>query len=384
MKATGLGALFAVAGLLASSEDSATAQQVWRVGEPTLRIGDQTPEHEFHLVSSLLVRGGRIYVADRSQQIRAYDATTGDLISAGGGSGQGPGEFNFLEWLDDCAGDELFAADAVLDRVSVFSPDLEHIRTFRIGNSGTIMSVRCAGPDRLVALSQYEGIDFTKIRPGPYRMSVQLSLFASEDGRLLSTFGRYPGEDRYRENSNDGPWQWGIKPLLESLREGFIFGTSEGWWLTRHDTAGAVLDSLAINEQRRPISGSDIEADIQEHLELQERYYGRSQAFLAARRQFLEAYEYPEYYPAYSAILASDAGFVWVQEYPYVGQRSSHWKVFSPEGEHIGSVEMPAGFEMMWVGDTHVAGIKRNELDVAFVEIRPLQRRAPNIGSSPG
>lgn len=372
--------LFAVAALffVGGLESAATAQQVWRVGEPTLRIGDQTPEHEVHLVTSLLVRGGRLYVADRDQQIRAFDVTTGDLIVTGGGSGQGPGEFRFLEWIDDCADDELFAADAVLDRISVFSFDLEHIRTFQIGNPGTIMSMRCAGPDRLVAMSRHEDTDFTEIRPGPYRKSVQLSLFASEDGRFLSAFGRYPGEDRYRESSNDGPWQWGRKPLIESLHEGFIFGTSEGWWLTRHDAAGAVLDSLVIDEQRRPISGSDIEADIQEHLELQERRYRRSQAFLAARREFLEAYEYPEYYPAYSAILASDAGFVWAQEYPYVGQRASHWKVFSPEGKHVGIVDMPPGFQMMWVGDTHVAGIKRNDLGVEFVEIRPVQRRTPN------
>jgi len=127
--------LLAIAGLFASHVGgSAIAQEAWSLGPATTRIGEgQTPEHELDRVTSLLVRGERLYVADRSQKIRAYDLATGAVVAIGGGSGRGPGEFRALDWIDDCTGDQLLASDGIEDRISVFTLALEHIRTFRLG-----------------------------------------------------------------------------------------------------------------------------------------------------------------------------------------------------------------------------------------------------------
>ena len=306
----------AMAGLLASGVwGPAIAQDAWSLGPPIARIGEgQTPEYELDRVASLLVRGERLYVADRSQQIRAYDLTTGTIIAVGGGSGQGPGEFRALDWIDDCNSDQLFASDGIQDRISVFSLALEHIRTFRLGRDAWLRSARCAGPDGFIGVHGKESEGATEIPPGPYRMAVELSIFSSTDGSRLNTFGEYPGEDRYREEVNDGPQQWGRTPLLESLPEGFVLGTNESWSLTRHDVRGNVIDSLTIDEERRRISGSDINAFIDSHIEGQQRI-GRDHGFLAGRRRYLEEYEYPTHYPAYSSILSSNDGSVWVERY---------------------------------------------------------------------
>ena len=169
----------AMAGLLASGVwGPAIAQDAWSLGPPIARIGEgQTPEYELDRVASLLVRGERLYVADRSQQIRAYDLTTGTIIAVGGGSGQGPGEFRALDWIDDCNSDQLFASDGIQDRISVFSLALEHIRTFRLGRDAWLRSARCAGPDGFIGVHGKESEGATEIPPGPYRMAVELSIF---------------------------------------------------------------------------------------------------------------------------------------------------------------------------------------------------------------
>jgi len=160
--------------------------------------------------------------------------------------------------------------------------------------------------------------------------------------------------------------------MLESLPEGFVLGTNDTWSLTRHDVRGIVVDSITIDEPRRTIAGADIDAYIDGHIKTLEEA-GRDRGFLAGRRRYLEEYEYPTHYPAYSGILSSDDGSIWVERYP-LAQESRHWKVFSPEGDLVATVDLPSGFRIMWVGENQVAGVAKNELDVEFVEVRDIQR----------
>ena len=81
------------------------------------------------------------------------------------------------------------------------------------------------------------------------------------------------------------------------------------------------------------------------------------------------------YFPAFSAVVASEHGFTWVERFsaPYP-EPNPHWKVFAPDGALAATADLPKGFELMWVGDTHVAGVVKDELDEQSVEVRPILR----------
>lgn len=144
---------------------------------------------------------------------------------------------------------------------------------------------------------------------------------------------------------------------------GFVFGTADSWSLLRYDARGAVLDTLALNESRLAVTRSDIDA------------YVESVDDPAWPPRRLREYPFPSRFPAYAKALVSEDGFTWVEQYlPPYPKRASRWKVFAPDGAFAAVADLPAGFELMWVGETRVAGVASDELDVQTVEVRPLLR----------
>ena len=114
------------------------AQEAWSTGPPLITIGaGPGEERQFHNIESIVVRDSVLYVADRgSAQIRALHRRSGEVLHVGGRPGQGPGEFGWLWWADDCTTESIFAYDAATRRIAMFSAELKHIRTVRVSAPG--------------------------------------------------------------------------------------------------------------------------------------------------------------------------------------------------------------------------------------------------------
>ncbi len=71
--------------------------------------------------------------------------------------------------------------------------------------------------------------------------------------------------------------------------------------------------------------------------------------------------------------MALPDGSVWVEGFarPYLGQ-VAQWKVFTPDGTLAATMDAPERFQLLWVGETHVAGIMLDSFDVQTVELRPI------------
>ena len=83
---------------------------------------------------------------------------------------------------------------------------------------------------------------------------------------------------------------------------------------------------------------------------------------------------FPERRPAFSELKVDALDHLWVAEYEPTGAPPAGWHVFSPDGELLGHVTMPAGLEVHEIGTDHVLGVEENELDVPFVRRFPLRR----------
>jgi hypothetical protein len=78
----------------------------------------------------------------------------------------------------------------------------------------------------------------------------------------------------------------------------------------------------------------------------------------------------PETHPAFQLRIHVDGDLnLWVKESNRFGDHRSHWSVFSAEGEFRGTLEMPPGVEVLEIGSDYLLGLRRDELDVEYVEL---------------
>lgn len=83
-----------------------------------------------------------------------------------------------------------------------------------------------------------------------------------------------------------------------------------------------------------------------------------------------------EHFPAFTSIKSDAADHLWIEEYEVMGEEGpgSLWTVFDPEGRVLGFVETPAGLVVLEIGEDYIVGRFKDELDVEYVQVWPLER----------
>ncbi len=361
------------------------AEAQWSLAPPDVTI-DEGSGVEFSLITDLLVYENRIYVADWGfTQIHAFDLATGDHIVTTGREGEGPREFQGPLGFDHCGGDSVFVSDRSFPRISVYSLELDYLRTITLPRSISRAEIGCTGSSGFVVQDKHRDPMLVNelirsnedVPKDPYSSTFDIVFFAP-DGSHRMTMGPFTGEERYRSVNSGGwtdrPVTWGFAPMFGVSRWGFVLGSVDAWsLLVRYDPEGNVRDTIGVDTEPLDIPRSHINADIEEWVRFAETQ-GRD---LASTRRRWSEHPYPSHYPVYSDVQAVDGGFVWVERFsvPYPEPQPPLWEIFGPDGTLEATVDFPSGFELMWVGDTHVAGIVKDELDVPSVEVRPIQRR---------
>jgi hypothetical protein len=117
-----------------------------------VRIGvhEGAPEYElFDATGSTRLGDGRIVVANAgAREIRYYDAR-GRYLRTSGRQGGGPGEFRYLRKIYRHTADSLLAADWSVERLSLFDPSGEFVRTVpapSVGGPALPLDIRLEGP----------------------------------------------------------------------------------------------------------------------------------------------------------------------------------------------------------------------------------------------
>ena len=96
-------------------------------GRPLGRIGEGLLKHPAGVARDPV--RGRIYVADRGENlVRVFD-DSGVLVGTLGEFGEAPGQFNAPTYLD-WRGDRLYVTDTLNSRIQIFSPEGEMVSTF--------------------------------------------------------------------------------------------------------------------------------------------------------------------------------------------------------------------------------------------------------------
>jgi hypothetical protein len=360
----------------------------WRDGDgwllsspPALRLGvpRSTVEQQFDRIRAVTrLLDGTVVVADGgSQEIRFFEEN-GRFTRKVGGSGDGPGEFGRLGSMVRTPGDTLVIWDSRNYRFSFFSPTgtLVDVWTLDLDVSGLVGAEFVGrlgdGGVILTTPSTLAGAD----SPGLHR-SPRPFVRVGEGDNVVDTLAVLPGFE-YAVTMNGGVISFEIpfaRNAYAAVGEDQVFvGYNDRFEIQELDRGGNVMRLIRYPRVERLLTESEtaeLEAEVLAYIDPS-----------PSRRRSIERLfrepPPPDLRPAFSGFLVDTEENLWVADwisgFASPQRAPASWFVFAPEGNLLGSVNMPVGFRPMEVGSDYVIGISRDDLEVERVELYGLQK----------
>ena len=320
---------------------------------------------------------GRVVVVDRSSCELRFFGTDGVFLERTGGRGEGPGEFRQYCALAPSADvDSLFVYD--IGRLSVFDDRGRFIRRVNLlwpGHRPRVVGVA----DGLAGLEAGVRNIPSAGHPTFRQIDVDYAMLELEPGRVVWEERGFQWHRTYRNVMPGGttsvvPIAFDITPVAAMGRDGFYvaLGENHGPEIRQYGTAGlSRLIRLA-----EPSAGAPSTADIRALIEFDNAPYAmpdttRERISQDRLRRSLELPR-PEIKPVFSRLLIDDAGWLWAELYRFEVEAPVRWLVFDPQGEGVGSVDMPPDLHLWQIGQDFVLGVWMDEHRVEYVRRHAL------------
>lgn len=347
--------------------------------DPLIEIGSFGGSEEsqlFRVRGARRLPDGRVAVAnDGTLELRFFGSDGSHLFNVGG-EGEGPGEFSSIRLLG-LLGDSLVVLDRRLKRVSILHPDQGFVRSFPledgvaayamngwIFDGGTVLIEDLPLSD---SGAFEEGFNRT---PVPYRSS-------DMSGKLSTDFGSLPGPEmvtltRQTEHGlatmmNSVPF--GKSPTLTVAGDHLFFGAQDEYEVKVFGEDGSLLRVIRLDRPPLPVTDEELNAFMEEELD----GIGDEEEARAWRRE-LETMPRPDYFPPHGSIYADALGTLFVEDFRLPGRSTVGVSVFDSEGILTGCFELPAGLEVLDVGEDYLLALYQDDLEVEYLRLYTLVR----------
>jgi hypothetical protein len=346
----------------------------WRVNpDPILDLAESGTglAHEFSSVpDAVRLPDGGIAVLDAfTREIRFFSAA-GEHLWTVGRDGEGPGEFQGLQSIDRYGADSVLVFDQNLRRGTVFGPPGHVPRVIQPATSEYVRGLFPLDDGGFIAQILWPGIEVYRGEIGLFFRGHVPILLLSADGVVSDTVAMVAGIEWFMDARGEAGHLF-QKYSHVGVHEGMVYVGDAS------QLEYQVLDPLGGVERIVRVPGLD--------LRISEEDLEREMAVFVGRERSQEDVEWfyrqrrGETKPAYSTLLIDAEGYVWLEEYRnrWAALRSelaSDWNVFSPQGVWLGSVHLPARFEVFEIGRDFVLGQRYDDLDVSHPQILQLDR----------
>ncbi len=272
-----------------------------------------------------------------------------------GRDGEGPGEFRYPIRLQVLAGDSLMVWDSRLQRSTVFAAGSEE--PAYLHSPGTPERIDVAW--RLPGSTRYIGRSspfFTPDASDQGRTQV-LRFVREEAGQMLDeVFAEYPDDEglvyRLPGAVMVGPHPFGRKSFVEvHAGESIVLASSDAVGVRIIDSRGQVEFAFDYETTHIRVTVEELDRAADEAMDPLDDVL-RDGA--------------PYDWPALTGLVVDDEGHIWL------GIRKPdrsfvEWAAFAADGDHLSSVDLPAGFEVHAVRGGRIIGVATDELDVPRV-----------------
>ncbi|MCY4399713.1 MAG: hypothetical protein OXE96_10295 [Gemmatimonadetes bacterium] len=341
----------------------------WQVHpEPVVDLAESgtAAAHDFYRVLDVRrFSDGSLVVANRgSNEIRKFSAD-GSFIGSAGGYGEGPGEFANMQQIDP-AGDSLLVLDWD-GRMTLFGPDLTLVRT--LWPNDDVSEMHYLGDGLMVTevvVPDIEGVGLVRHRG-------VLVVFDLE-GEGGDSIGWTFGHEEYVTDILSSRPLFGKNSLLDTHGDRIFLGSSDHMQVEEINARGDTLRVLRIPDFPLSLSAEQVEAERNARFDipLPQGVTSLPPPFVAA----IEGMPSPERRPAYANMLVDPMGAVWLLPHRGFSEEGGpeDWQVLGPNGNWLGSVEIPEGFRVTELGTDEVLGVWTDELDVQHPQVLRLSR----------
>lgn len=360
----------------------------WRLSaKPVLEIGSGAgPNHEFTRIAGVTrLSDGRVVVAEESTlQLMFYDST-GRRLKSVGGKGEGPGEFRDFVTISRLAGDSI--AVEMRRGATIVAPTGAVVRKVEYGPfpPGALQT-----PVAYV-LSRFDNgtavvMDFPQGQHGPAgarRWVDSSSLFLVDHaGAVMRPLGKAPVVVFVAGTSRPVPLDLGPDAPHASTGRATYLGFNDQYAVRVYNSDWKLDRIIRRAWTPQPLTARDLDAYVDGWLKLWSKKTG---AELEAERKEMRQSTYPESLPAYSAILASPGGELWVRDPDLSGAPGcwcfaglptvpSKWSVFDAGGRWLGDIPMPPRFIPVEIGADYVLGRSRDADNVPHVMMYRIEK----------
>ena len=374
-------------------------REAWTVEtEPLVEIGTVSgaPEYQFaDVVAAVRLSNGDIVVADRGvAELRSYDAA-GNFQWRAGRFGEGPGEFESLEFLGTTAGDTLVTFDKSLVRVQVFGPQGGLARTLRVAITEGEAADQAAVADKaigvvdglfIVRFVEYGDVMPTGIVRWPLERLAALDL---ADGAVWSLMV-LPGHEAHVRVREDGRYSHGSYVFSRGPEFGAAAGLlavidTEAWSVRLVSPRdGAITAAVRRDMAPREVTAAllDLHLDGIVEIAFPDPAAAAPEDVAGLRRMWRNMPRGPTL-PVLRSLHVDATGHLWLQPYYVAGAEPPPFEIHSPDGIWLGSVSLPPGRQRafvqyqapyMEIGEDYVLGVWTDDLDVQYVRMYRINK----------
>ena len=355
---------------------------------PEYQVGEMAGE-EPYLFSG--VRGtqqlsdGRVVVLDETSCELRFFGTDGVFQERTGGTGEGPGEFR----------------TSVRGCVLVSSPGTDSLRVFD-GARLSFFDDRGRFSHRFPMLWRGEGVlDVVGVTEERALVETRFFSMSEEEGlpREPSTAdfallefeslqavweGFFQGRQHYTIVNPSLPiprvlWDipFDILPDAALGRDGFFLtlGENQGPEILEYDTSGLLRRVIRLAEPVLAPSSDDLVKLVELGLDPYAMPDTTRERITKVRLRRYGRVPLPKLMPVFSRLLVDEAGWLWAELFRLDVRQPMRWLIFGPNGEGLGSVDMPANLEIWQIGGDFVLGVWEDEFGVEYVRRHALTGR---------
>ena len=347
---------------------------------PEYRVGELDGDEPYlftRVEGARQLSDGRVVVLDRSSCELRFFGTDGVFLERTGGRGDGPGEFRqycvLVQWADV---DSLFAYDS--GRLSVFDDRGRFSRRVNLiwpGHRPRVVGVA----DGVVGLEAGVLNIASLGNPSVRQVDVDYGMLELETGRVVWEEEGFQWERSFANVVPGGltsvrPIAFDIKPTAVMGKDGLYvtLGEDHGPEIRQYGTAGLSRVIRLAEPLAAAPSTEDIRNLIEFELEPYEMPDSTRERISLDRWSRIRELPLPEIKPVFSRLLIDDAGWLWAELYRFEVLAPVRWLVFSPNGEGVGSVDMPPDLHLWQIGQDFVLGVWRDENRVEYVRRHAL------------
>lgn len=326
------------------------------LGDPWLRLMSGNSDDFLYRVTDALMTEDAVYVINAATELLKY-SHNGVLLGRAGGAGEGPGEFRLATGIDRYRDNTLVVFDRVLQRVSVWTRDLQLVAVRRLEAVPNGIMVGALPDGRVVVRGENLYFGWPPTRDTAFAVVYQA------DGTIRDTLAKVPHTLSYRLPYRDG-WRPGTSPFGG---QAWIAATGGAVFIASSDETTIGIWNAALDRKKVLAVGCEKTAVSDDMI----AEYVRWRTGLAAPgeradvRRYFGKVPFADSIPAFGDVVFADDGDIWLGEYPHYASRPQlplEWIVVDRDGVLKEKIVVPGALRIFQVGAHFILGVTYNDL----------------------